>query len=359
MDTNNGKRILITGAAGSLGRQLIYELTRCGCRPVAHVRESSDTTYIDSLGLEKRIADLRDDGQIGSLVAGIDGIIHTAAWIDFRQDRLTQFTGINAIAPVKLFQAAEKAGVQRFVHVSSVAATAAIPRQNGGDQRPGGAPVKVNEDTPFNLGHLRIPYIMTKRAAEEELVKIGAGSRTDLIIVNPSIMVAPSDTGDDRARALERIPRFVLPGFNNRLNLVDLRDVAPAVIAALARGRRNERYILAGDNITARELVINVTQAIGRASHVMRVPRRLIEIAAVGAVTLAKLTGRGKVAFYPDLVKLLDYDWVYSSLKARKELGYTYRSIWVTLDELLNNRFNGTYLKPAPLPKQEPVEKPA
>ena len=62
------------------------------------------------------------------LVEGVDAIIHTAAWVNFRQDRLTQFTGINTIAAVDLFKAARKAGVKRFLQISTVAAIGAHPR---------------------------------------------------------------------------------------------------------------------------------------------------------------------------------------------------------------------------------------
>ena len=345
MDTQ--KRILITGASGSLGQQLIYELTRAGCRPIAHVRESSDTRYIDSLGLEKRVADLRNKEQLAALVEGIDGIIHTAAWIDFRRDRLTQFTGINVFGAVELFKAAQAAGVERFLHVSSVAATAAIPFVNGEKSLLRESPERVTEEHEFNLEHLRIPYIMTKRAAEVELNKLVGSGKTELVTVNPSIMLAPSPTGDDRARAIKRFGHFVLPGFQNRVNLVDLRDVAPGVIAALRFGRAGERYILAGDNVTARELVLTASAIVRRVPHVMRMPRGVFEIAAKLSLTWGKLTASSRIGFYPDLVKLLDYDWAFSSMKARRELGYTNRSIWVTLDDLLNNRFHGTYLKPA------------
>jgi len=351
MDT--GKKILITGASGSLGKQLIYEFSRCGCHPIAHVRENSDTTFIDSLGLQKRVADLRNREQLAALVDGVDGVIHTAAWVSFRQDRLTQFTGINTFAAVELFKAAQKAGVQRFVHVSSVVSVGAIRRANGDEasRQIGTVPQRVSETDEFNLGHLRIPYIMTKHAADVELRKLAADGTTELVTVNPSTIVAPSRTGDDRAKALKMFSRIAMPGFHNRVNLVDIRDVAPGVIAALERGKAGERYILAGDNITARELVLTVSQVLGKIPHVMRIPRRFINLFGRVAPVWARLTGKGKIKFYPDLVKMLDYDWAYASGKARRELGYRNRSIFITLDDLLNNRFIGTYLKPAPLIK--------
>ncbi|MEA3297638.1 MAG: NAD-dependent epimerase/dehydratase family protein, partial [candidate division Zixibacteria bacterium] len=121
------QRILITGASGSLGKQLIYEFMRRDIKPIAQVRKNSNTTYIDSFSLEKRIADLRDEQKLNQLVAGIDAVIHTAAWVNFRQDQFSQFAAINTSGAVKLFEAARKGGVKRFVHVSTIAAVGAIP----------------------------------------------------------------------------------------------------------------------------------------------------------------------------------------------------------------------------------------
>ena len=337
-----GKKILITGASGSLGKQLIYEFQRQGIKPVAHLRETSEAAYIDSLNLEKRYADLRNKNEIADLVQGIDAVIHTAAWVNFRKDRLTQFTGINTFGAVDLFQAARKAGVTRFVQVSTVAAIGALSRKSRRRQDH----LFVTEDDEFNLGHLTIPYIMTKHAAEKELQDLAAEGGTELIIVNPSIMIAPSRTGDDRGKALKSFSRFLIPEFPNRVNLVDIRDVAPGIIAALVKGRAGQRYILAGDNITIRDLVLSISVELGRSPHLIRIPRPLLDFLARASVFLTKLTGRGKVSFYPDLVRMIDYDWAYSSRKARTELGYKNRSIHTSLNELLENDFTGTYLKP-------------
>ena len=45
-------------------------------------------------------------------------------------------------------------------------------------------------------------------------------------------------------------------------------------------------------------------------------------------------------------MKLLDYDWAYSSQKARSELGFKPRALYQSLKDLLTNDFRGTYLKP-------------
>jgi len=123
------QKTLITGASGSLGKQLIFELGKKGIKPVAQLRQTSNATYINKMELEKRYADLQNQNELGKLVEGIDNIIHTAAWVNFRKDRLTQFTGINTFGAVSLFREAQKAGVKRFVHVSTVATVGAIRRK--------------------------------------------------------------------------------------------------------------------------------------------------------------------------------------------------------------------------------------
>lgn len=336
-------RVLITGASGSLGQQLIYEMARRGIRPIAMVRPGSNTTYIDSLGLEKRFADLRNEQELAKTVAGVDAIIHTAAWVNFRQDRMTQFAGINIFGAVNLYRAAAAAGVRRFVHISSVAAIGAIPRQG----KRSTTPVEpMTEAFPFNLDHLRIPYILTKHAAEVELGKLAAESGPELVIVNPSIIVAPSRTGDDRSKAQKRFRFGVLPKVHNYLNLTDIRDVAPAIVAALEQGRPGERYILAGENIRATDLVMTASVLLGLKPLMVTVPRPLLMLAAQMTTTWKRFTGRSKQSFYPDLVRMLDYDWAWDSSKAKHDLGFSPRPLRQTLADILGNDFNGTWMRP-------------
>lgn len=339
MDLTTSK-LLITGASGNFGKQLIYECLRRGIRPIAMVRRDSDTRYIDANNLEKRSADLRNQPEVEKAVQGVDAVIHSAAWVNFRQDKLTQFTGINTFGALDLYRASAKAGVKRFVQVSSVAAVGARPRTGDSDKR------LINEDWIFNLEHLQIPYILTKRAAEDELRKQAASSGPELVIVNPSIVVAPSRTGDDRGKAAKMFSHWIMPDFHNVVNLVDIRDVAPAILAAVEKGRPGERYILAGDNIPVRELVLSVSALLKNAPHLIELPRWFYMGAARATVAVRTLFGRSKISFYPDLVRMLDYDWAFTYGKARAELGFAPRSIHVTLKDLLSNNFVGTHMKP-------------
>jgi dihydroflavonol-4-reductase len=274
----------------------------------------------------------------------VEGIIHTAAIVNFRQDGMPRFTAVNTTGAVDLYKAANRAGVRRFVQVSSVVAVGALFRGNHRRQRIRFRP--ANEESEFNLGHLRIPYVKTKRAAETELLELARGGTTELIIVNPSIIVSPSRTGDDRSKASKMFSRLVVPDYPNTVNLVDVRDVAPAVVAALSKGRAGQRYILAGDNISVHDLVLLVSDILGRTPHLVRPPRLLVDLIGRVAPVLSRLHRSRKISIYPDLIRLADYDWAYSSLKARRELDFAPRSVQETLNDLLTNNLTGSWQKP-------------
>jgi dihydroflavonol-4-reductase len=335
------QRVLITGATGNLGKQLVYECGRRGITPVAMVRKESNTQYIDSQKIEKRVADIRNQGEIEQVVQGIDVVIHTVAWVNFRQDKLTQFTGINTFGALDLYRACAKAGVKRFVQLSSVVTVGARPRTGETENN------LVTEEWMYNLGHLNVPYVMTKRAADEELRKLASAGGPELVTVCPSITVAPSRTGDDRGKAAKLFSHWILPDLSNVVNLVDLRDVVPAILAAAERGRAGQKYLLTGENVVVRELALAVASKLGSRPHLVRLPRWFYLGAARTAVATNTLLGKNKISFYPDLVRLMDFDWAFSCAKARVELGFSPRPLAATIDDLLSNNFVGTWMKPA------------
>ena len=326
-------KILISGATGSLGREVIAEMLRNGQTPVALVREHSDTTELDRHGIEMRVADLRDQEALRTAFRGIALAIHAAAWISFRQDRRTQFTGINTFGAIDFYKAARAAGVRRVVHISTVGAIGAAVRIPG-DENSGEL---ITEEYRYNLGHLRIPYLMSKAAAEHELIALAAADAPELVILNPTPILTDFPPGDLKNRLNKQLRRIILPRFDNLLSLVDVRDCAPAVVAALSRGRPGHRYILAGDPVRFDELLLKIGGLLEVKPRLVRLPRWILLLAAGAAAAWTR--GSSNIPFYPDLVRLTDYDWGYSSERAKTELGFAPRPLDESLRDLLQTGF--------------------
>lgn len=141
------KSILVTGASGSVGGDVVALAEAAGYRVVASDLPGRGTRM--PVRGEVRLGDIRDKAFCQSVVQGCDAIIHTAAQLDVAADS-AELTHTNVDAVVSLYEAAAAAGAKRFVHVS----TATLYAATGG---------LLDETTSL---HPRGPYGMSKHAAE-------------------------------------------------------------------------------------------------------------------------------------------------------------------------------------------------
>lgn len=119
MSTHPSKTLFVTGATGLVGSHVAEEALRRGHHVRALVRGSSDTTFLDSLGVEKVPGDLEDAEALRLGVEGADWVINCAAKVG-DWGPLEEFRRLNVAALKLLLDAASDAKVGRFVHVSSL-----------------------------------------------------------------------------------------------------------------------------------------------------------------------------------------------------------------------------------------------
>src|SRR5262245_28298034 len=109
--------LLITGASGFLGSHIVEQSIAAGHRVRAFVRKTSRIDPLERLGVEIVRGDLKNEDSLRQAVAGIDVVINTASSMDGVSQEVEAATVRGTYA---LLFAAEKAGVQRFIHVSSI-----------------------------------------------------------------------------------------------------------------------------------------------------------------------------------------------------------------------------------------------
>jgi dihydroflavonol-4-reductase len=214
--------------------------------------------------------------------------------------------------------------VARIVYTSSVA-TVGIPK----DGSPG------NEDTAVGLADMIGHYKRSKFLAEQRVLE-AAGAGAPVIIVNPSTPIGPGDikptpTGQmvlDAANG--RMPAFVDTG----LNVVHVDDVAAGHVLAHARGRIGERYILGGQDMTLRDILVQIAQLTGRSPPRIRLPRAPLIPLAFVAELVARLTG-GSTRMTVEGLRMAGKRMFFSSQKAQRELGYAWRAPLVAFQDAL------------------------
>jgi dihydroflavonol-4-reductase len=189
-------------------------------------------------------------------------------------------------------------------------------------------------------------YKRSKIIAEDIVSEMAARDRLPAVIVNPSTPIGPRDvkptpTGRIIIEAASgRMPAFIETG----LNFVHVDDVAAGHLAALNRGRTGERYILGGENVTLRQMLLDIAGIVGRRGRPLRIPRGAVYPFAYGAEMLARATGRAPFATV-DGLRMARYTMHFDDKKARGELGYTSRPYRDGLVEAIGWFIQAGYMK--------------
>ncbi len=179
-------------------------------------------------------------------------------------------------------------------------------------------------------------YTRSKKAAEE-LALQAASDGAPVVIANPTMPIGPHDyeltppTEMIRYFLRRRLQLYV----DAVLNIVDVRDVAAGLILVMERGRIGERYILGGENLRLRHLLEMISHISGNTAVRAPLPMPIASAIAATMELIAARAGRPPSAT-AEGVEIARRSRVLSSDKARRELGYTTRSLKVALSETIS-----------------------
>lgn len=306
-------RTAITGATGLLGANLAVELLRAGHTVRATRRASSDVSHLEGIAIEWVDAGLDSADRLADAFRGADVAFHCAAQVGVTRRATAAMSAANVDGTRHVLEAVKVAGVRRLVHCSTVACVAL-----SSDGTPTGEDAEYN----FDMRGMADGYGRTKREAEH-LVQQAAQGGLDAVIASPCYMFGPYDVRPSSGQLIVDVVRGKVPGLTRgKNNFVDARDVARGMILVAERGRTGERYILGGENMTYAEVTQRIARVAGVGAPTWYVPRAIA--APIGWVgDLREALGGGPLITSVTLAFAYCPDFVFSSDKARRELGYT------------------------------------
>lgn len=315
----SGRRVAITGATGFVGWHLVCALKRCGARVQALVRPSSNLDRLNNSAIPCVIAPLDD---VSALVHGCrdcEFLFHCAGAVDFN-DHWSAVWKANVSGTANVVTAARKSKVRRVIHTSSIVAVGATLRAQIFD-----------EAHPWTLRRLRVPYVTTKRIAEERA--LGSNdSALQVIAVNPTCVVGPEDfTGSEFGVLCQRFWKRRIPfHFHGGNNFVDVRDVAWGHILAAEKGVPGQRYILGGVNRTYASFFRDLARVSSRSIFRVQVP--WIVGPLLTAIDNRQRRRKARRPYLTDAqLRIMPYFFFASSGRAQRDLGYAPRPFSQTL----------------------------
>jgi len=144
----------------------------------------------------------------------------------------------------------------------------------------------------------------------------------DAVIVNPPSMYGAGDRRKGDGSLVTAVLRgeaaFAPPG---GLNVANVADVADGMLAAIARGRIGERYILGGENLTGRQLLERIAAVGGGRAPRRTLPAWLVRAAAAARGFDERLRG-SRPPLTSEVLRLAPCFLWYASGKAERELGW-------------------------------------
>ncbi|MBO3459276.1 NAD-dependent epimerase/dehydratase family protein [Aetokthonos hydrillicola Thurmond2011] len=333
MSTSKSKKVFVTGGTGFIGGHIVQLLLQEGYTVKALARKSSRLDNLQATQIELVQGDL-NDSDLWQHMVDCQYLFHVAAHYSLWQKDQQVLYRHNVLGTRNVLLCAKKAGIERTVYTSSVAAIGT-----------GASGMVVDETYQSPIEELVGHYKKSKYLAEQEALQAARGGQ-EVVVVNPSSPIGPGDikptpTGDIILRFLRRkMPAYMDTG----LNFIDVRDVAWGHLLALQHGKSGDRYILGHKNWTLKELLDELAHITGLKAPQRTVPSWLpLTVAWIDEKILAPI---GKLPSVPlDGVRMAEHPMYYDASKAVRELGLPQSSLKTALRDAVDWFVSHGYVK--------------
>ena len=242
-------RVLVCGARGFIGRQVVQRLRAQGHEVIAGVSGRADAGEVQ--------VDYAQDTQVETWlprVQGLDAVVNAVGVL--RDSRSRPIRAVHADTPLALWRACAQAGVRRVVQVSA-----------------------LGVDTANTV------YAQTKRAADQALLALDAQAALSAVVVRPSVVFGKGGDSSALFMNLARLPLVVLPQpmVKALVQPVSVHDLADALVALLTRATEQRGLVTAvgSQRIAMADWVGSLREQLGhRRAPLLAMPMWMTQLSA-------------------------------------------------------------------------------
>ncbi|HBP87696.1 MAG TPA: NAD-dependent epimerase/dehydratase family protein [Nitrospirales bacterium] len=303
---------LVIGGTGQLGANVVRALLERGDQVRVLHRSTSNTFSIDGLDIERVVGDLNDGEALRLGFEGMDVVYHTAGYYPSATVPVEVAKGQALKETALVLEAVRAARVNRLVFASSLT-TVGFPKTVGHP---------ANETCQFSTRYTNNPYLMAKAAMEEKILQ-SAQLGIPAVVVIPTEFFGPYDQHPTSGTQILMVAKGRMPVYVPcRVNVIDVRDVAVAMIRAAERGRVGERYLVGNWNTTQQDLNELIAHVVGVSPPLFPVP---LTFARWGAKVGEWISGSllRRPPYVPAfVVEMMAHMQHYDCSKAQRELDY-------------------------------------
>jgi dihydroflavonol-4-reductase len=313
-------KIFITGITGLLGWQVAELCSRNGHEVVALTRNKTINNSHFPFGVHIVHGDLTDAFSMKGILAGTGVVINCAADTSMHSRDNKKQHEININGLTNLMNEAKKVGITRFVHISSANTIVGGNESNPSDES------NKRIASPGNLS-----YINSKIIGEEILLEAYRASGFPVIILNPTFILGPGNSGKSSNRLIiSAIHKKLFFYPEGGKNIVDVRDVALAGYNAILKGNVGHNYLLANENIRYKEIFKLACGFANVSPPKHPMPRWLQKFVGYTGDLYEMMSGR-TVTINSKTLHIASENTYYNAGKAKADLGFNPRPVEETI----------------------------
>jgi predicted dehydrogenase/nucleoside-diphosphate-sugar epimerase len=282
--TEGRAKILVTGATGLIGRQLVRQLLQKGNLIRIFVRRQPPAEFLNDRNIEVFLGDLGDPTAVDRAVAGTEIVYHVGATMKGTADDHQRGT---VCGTQNIVDSVLRHDVKRLVYVSSLSCLHAAASGRG---------AVVTEDWPLEPSPARRgAYTQAKTEAEKIVRDAVRDRRLRAVLLRPGRVFGPGMTllTPEVARRVGNV--FVILGDGTReLPLVYVEDVVNAIVLASDSSKFDGSvyHIVDRTHITQNQLVRDYILKNANGAKVIHLPVTVLYGLALGLELLSKVLKR-------------------------------------------------------------------
>ena len=314
--------ILVTGATGFLGAELVHQLTAQQVKICALKRSTAKIPELlkDNQLIKWIIADINDPEDLSDAFENITQVFHCAAFISFDPKDKNKLIRVNIEGTSNIVNLCLEKQI-RLLHVSSIAAL--------GDAKKGAA---ITEKDFWEYNANVHAYAISKYEGEMEVWR-GVAEGLDAVIVNPAVIIG-KNAGFNGSGAIFKLVKEGLKFYTNgATGIVDVEDVAKVMILLMNSDISAERFILSSENLHYKEFFTQIANGFG-----IKPPNKEAKPWMLGiawrAAKLASIFTRKAPALTKDAANSSFNLSYYSNEKIRNTLNFKFKPLTESIREV-------------------------
>lgn len=257
--------ILVTGANGFVGRALCHHISHQGLNPYGLLRKEQK-----NLNTKKQflVEDFLNYSDWGTILEGMDGVIHTAGLAHTKGHPDKDYYDINTELTKKLALECVKASVKRFVYISSTHVHVSSS-----------SPYTLTPQSPLNP---KTPYGKSKLLAERALRDIEKTSSLEVVIVRPPLVYGPHVAGNMLTilKTIQKNMPFPFAQTQNKRSMIFIKNLADALVLCATHPKAKGHSFFVSDDhpLSIKELIQGLAKGMGKKANLFYFPEFLMKI---------------------------------------------------------------------------------